>query len=315
MSSLRPSLTILLLHTVILFSQLANGADKADVSAHKSLDPSARTKANLTIVPGQCIDENLGPPDETLDDGSYIDAYFLDWPGGDLRIVHRSKELDAYLFVFEPPDHLTGRRTVVDDPIDARKPEVFFLPDALPGNYTILANSYQVETGSYTICVSATSCSNVLLSDSFDRPDADRCELGQLDLAFGGSGSHYYLPLWPGGGVDPANPIGADIAGWILGPTHPSELHNNGLDFGGVQVTTLPNSCNNTSIRGENLGQNLKIHMDVLVPGGGAGIITRAGPYFRSRAAARGDGLYGGQNSGYWVQLLGPAIEHRTSAG
>ena len=50
-----------------------------------------------------------------------------------------------------------------------------------------------------------------LVSDSLDRADADRCALGEADLALGGAGSHFYLPLWPTAGVDPSNPIGANI--------------------------------------------------------------------------------------------------------
>ena len=43
--------------------------------------------------------------------------------------------------------------------------------------------------------------------------------------------------------------------------------------------------------------------MDLLVPLT-SGKVTDAGPYFRSRAAAAGDGIIGGTSSGYWVQLV-----------
>ena len=43
--------------------------------------------------------------------------------------------------------------------------------------------------------------------------------------------------------------------------------------------------------------------MDILVPSDAAGNVGEAGPYFRSRAAAPGDGIVGGTSSGYWVQL------------
>jgi len=43
--------------------------------------------------------------------------------------------------------------------------------------------------------------------------------------------------------------------------------------------------------------------MDVLTPTDSDGSVTQAGPYFRSRKAAPGDGLLGGTSAGYWVQL------------
>lgn len=43
--------------------------------------------------------------------------------------------------------------------------------------------------------------------------------------------------------------------------------------------------------------------MDLLVPTDSAGHVSSAGPYFRSRRAAGGDGIIGGTSAGYWVQL------------
>ncbi len=126
----------------------------------------------------------------------------------------------------------------------------------------------------------------VLVSDSFRRADADRCALGPSDLSMGGGASHYYLPIFAGG---------ANIVS--------NALQNNGLDYGGVQFTAAPGACSNTSIRGENIGQDINIRMDVLVPSDAEGHITQAGPYFRSRAAASGDGIIGGESAGFWVQL------------
>jgi hypothetical protein len=51
-----------------------------------------------------------------------------------------------------------------------------------------------------------------------------------------------------------------------------------------------------------NLGQDLHIVVDLLAPRTGNNV-TQAGPFFRARAAFRGDGIIGGQNAGYWVQL------------
>jgi hypothetical protein len=128
---------------------------------------------------------------------------------------------------------------------------------------------------------------NVLFSDSFDRADAEGAELGQADLSLGGSGRHSYLPIWPSSVA--GRPIGARIVN--------NALENNGGDFGGVQFAAA------AAPRGENLGQDLNINVDLLVPTDAAGHVTQAGPYFRSRAADRGNGLIGGQSAGYWVQL------------
>jgi hypothetical protein len=132
-----------------------------------------------------------------------------------------------------------------------------------------------------------------LLSDNFNRGDTERCALGPAQVSGGGS-SFTYLPIFPTNN-DASNPVGANIRG--------AELVNNGLDFGGVQVATSPGACSNVAVRGTNLGQDLAIRMRVLVPRSADGLITSAGPYFRSRAAARGDGIAGGSSSGYWVQL------------
>lgn len=126
----------------------------------------------------------------------------------------------------------------------------------------------------------------VLISDSFNRSDADGCSMGQADLALGGSGAHYYLNIFPNG---------ASIAG--------ASLQNVGGDFGGMQFTGTLGACNNLAIRGENIGQDLNMKVDLLVPTDDAGHLAQAGPYFRSRAAANGDGIIGGTSAGFWVQL------------
>src|SRR5580704_12857941 len=102
----------------------------------------------------------------------------------------------------------------------------------------------------------------------------------------GYSGTHFYLPIFPGTN----GPLGASIVS--------GALQNNGLDFGGVQLTGSPGACTNLGIRGENLGQNVDIRVDLLVPGS-PGKLTNGGPYFRSRAAAAGDGIIGGSSAGY----------------
>ncbi|MBI1786794.1 MAG: choice-of-anchor D domain-containing protein [Acidobacteria bacterium] len=141
---------------------------------------------------------------------------------------------------------------------------------------------------------SGTPPAVVQLSDSFNRANADRCALGVMDLALGGSGVRYYLPIFSMGG-NPATPAGANIVS--------GTLENNGLDFGGVQVTSTAGACANTSIHGVSLGQDLNLRADLRVPTDASARISQAGPYLRSRAAARGDGILGGASAGYWVQL------------
>jgi hypothetical protein len=51
------------------------------------------------------------------------------------------------------------------------------------------------------------------------------------------------------------------------------------------------------------VGQDVRISADLLVPGDAAGRHTQAGPYLRSRLAAPGDGIMGGTSAGYWVAL------------
>lgn len=122
----------------------------------------------------------------------------------------------------------------------------------------------------------------VLVSDSFSRSDAGNCALGRADLAKGGSGSHYYLPIFG----DPVVLSGGSL------------LHS-GLDYGGVQLTASSVGC---SGRGETFPQDLYIAVDLMAPASAAGIV-QAGPYFRSRAAAPNDGIIGGTSAGYWIVL------------
>ncbi|MDX1982802.1 MAG: choice-of-anchor D domain-containing protein [Bryobacteraceae bacterium] len=123
-------------------------------------------------------------------------------------------------------------------------------------------------------------------TDAFERAGSAPCVLGRADLAMGGSGSHYYLPLFPG-------PAGAAIVD--------GSLQNRGEDFGGVQFASSSTPCSGRSA--ENLGQNLYLSADVMLNSNDPARITQAGPFFRARSAAPGDGIIGGQNTGYWVQL------------
>jgi hypothetical protein len=119
----------------------------------------------------------------------------------------------------------------------------------------------------------------VSFSDSFQRAAAGPGALGVADNALGGQERHFYLPL-----------AGVCIVS--------EALQHSGLDHGGVQFAQSEQAS-----RGEPIAQDLNIRVDLLVPTDAAGMITQAGPYFRGRAAARGDELYGGENAGCWVAL------------
>jgi TIR domain len=125
---------------------------------------------------------------------------------------------------------------------------------------------------------------DILFSDSFRRADAGQWDIGQGDMAFGGRARFFYLPIFGG-----TRPVGAVIRA--------NALENGGLDFGGIQFAA------SLAERGANLGQDMNMRVDLFVPTDAARNITQAGPYFRSRAAAAGDGIFGGTSSGYWVAL------------
>jgi len=153
------------------------------------------------------------------------------------------------------------------------------------GTLTIASND---PSSPATVALSGTGVAvgpahgTVMVSDSFNRANATACALGKADLALGGSGTHYYLPINSTSGVS------------IVSGT----LQNNTLDYAGVQLSAM-GSCGGT---GETLLQDLYTRVDLLAPASSAGIV-QAGPYFRSRAAAPGDGIIGGTSAGYWVTL------------
>ena len=127
--------------------------------------------------------------------------------------------------------------------------------------------------------------SNVLVSDSFNRANATPCALGKADLALGGSGSHYYLPLFAANSTS-----GVSISS--------GALQSNSTDYSGVQLTASSDGCGRAT--GEGLGQDLDIKVDLLVPASSAGMV-QAGPYFRSMPFGSGGGIFNAK--GYWVSL------------
>ena len=114
-----------------------------------------------------------------------------------------------------------------------------------------------------------------------------RCSLGAADISLRGK-PHYFMPVFYDGLViDPGN----------------SEIRNGGRDLSGIQFARSDGSCGVESLRGADVGQDLQIRMEVLVPKDAAGHKTAAGPYFHSKSARPGDGIIGGSSAGYLVQL------------
>jgi len=125
----------------------------------------------------------------------------------------------------------------------------------------------------------------VLVSDSFNRANATACALGKADLALGGSGSHYYLPLF-----STSSTFGVSISS--------GALQNNSTDYSGVQLTASSDDCGRAT--GEGLGQDLDIKVDLLLPASPAGMV-QGGPFFRSMSFESGGGIF--NVNGYWVSL------------
>jgi DNA-binding winged helix-turn-helix (wHTH) protein len=90
-------------------------------------------------------------------------------------------------------------------------------------------------------------------------------------------------------------------------PRRPGEnsagVRNTGNDFAGVTIARREPDCALSSIHGSDLGQDLNIEAQLLVPLGPDGAVTGGGPYFRSRRANPGDGIIGGTSGGFWVHL------------
>jgi DNA-binding winged helix-turn-helix (wHTH) protein len=75
-------------------------------------------------------------------------------------------------------------------------------------------------------------------------------------------------------------------------------------EYGGVTLVEAPPGCPVANLRAADVGQDLAIDVELRLRTGPEGEITEGGPFFRSRAAAPGDGIVGGTSAGYWVLLL-----------
>ncbi len=90
-------------------------------------------------------------------------------------------------------------------------------------------------------------------------------------------------------------------------PRRPGEnsagVRNTDTDFAGVAIARREPDCALRSIHGADIGQDLNIEAQLLVPPGPDGTITDGGPFFRSRRANPGDGIIGGTSAGFWAHL------------
>lgn len=115
-----------------------------------------------------------------------------------------------------------------------------------------------------------------------------RCSSGAADLRIA-ERDYYFLPVFPGG--------------FSIAYESQGEIRHTGEDYAGVEFARSDGLCSLESLRGAPLGQDVAIGVDLLTPMGAKGAVTSAGPYFRGRRAAPGDGILGGTSAGYWVQL------------
>ena len=169
--------------------------------------------------------------------------------------------------------------------------KVHFTPSSLgshSGTLTFSSNDPAQPAVEVAVSGNGVEGVHIQFSDSFDRPDAN-CSPAPADNAFGGGGRHGYLPLF----ISRGRPLGARLVS--------GALENPGMNYAGVQFSDDEQFC--LGGEGEDIGQDVNIRVDLLVPGDNGGNITQAGPYFRTRSATPGSSIFGGTSAGYWVQL------------
>ncbi|MFN7938430.1 MAG: LamG-like jellyroll fold domain-containing protein [Bryobacteraceae bacterium] len=81
-------------------------------------------------------------------------------------------------------------------------------------------------------------------------------------------------------------------------------IRNTGADYSGVAIAVRQPGCPIRSTVAADAGQDITIEAEIRTAGNSTNQITEAGPFFRSRPAAPGDGIIGGTSAGFWVQLL-----------
>ncbi|MBK9169984.1 MAG: choice-of-anchor D domain-containing protein [Bryobacterales bacterium] len=268
-----------------------------------SLNDPAQPEIGVTVTG---TGTTIGPPRieaeaEVLDFGRVATGQTKDLP----LVIRNSGEARLHIAAIRSS---SGRFTlpgaVLPAEIASRESKTFTVRFA-PGpvakeSATLTVESNDPERAALTITVSGEGIAPVvpggkgavLFSDSFDRPNADRCLLGRMDNALGGQGEHAYLPLFPGAG-GPANPVGI--------PLHQNELRNFGRSYAAVMFAAKSGGCVDTTVRGEALRSDFNIRAKFLLPGGV--FISQGGLFVRGRALGRGESLHGEDAAGYWVQL------------
>lgn len=118
-----------------------------------------------------------------------------------------------------------------------------------------------------------------------------RCQAGPDDIVIGGR-PHYFSPVY-GDNVE--------VAPGQAGEASASVRHT-GKDFGGAAFTARRADCALSSTGSADIGQDFDIEMELKLDAP-KGLVAEGGPYFRSRRASPGDGLFGGTSAGFWVQL------------
>jgi hypothetical protein len=187
----------------------------------------------------------------------------------------------ASQFSVQPPAFLLAPGA--QQPVNVR----FAPTDSTPQTTTVTFRGDDPVGSTIAIAVkgSGAVAAIVLSSDTFNRADAGQNSLGLTNLGLGGTRTYCYVPIFSG----------ASIVS--------NALQNNGTGYGGVQFGQ-PGSNGSCSFRGQNIGQDLNIIVDLLVsPRDSSGNSSVAGPYFHNRGAAAADGILGGDSAGYWVQL------------
>lgn len=122
-----------------------------------------------------------------------------------------------------------------------------------------------------------------------------RCSIAAGDVATPGGGSYFFLPV-----MDANGSLAVTFAPQASEST--SIVHT-GINYAGVQLASRTAGCSTASLRGADVGQDLLISVELLVPKNREGFDAQAGPYFRSRRAGPGDGIIGPVSAGYWVMF------------
>ncbi len=146
MIHLRMAKTRLLFISTILLVLPTVGTFSKDLSV---ISPPVE-KGDFNIESGECLTESLGIGDETFNDGTFYDRYSLQWSGGDLFVSLDSPFFDEYLIILIDDEQID-----VDDFFTGT--ESTTLLDVRPGPVFLFANSFEPETGDYTICVGTGS--------------------------------------------------------------------------------------------------------------------------------------------------------------